>query len=170
MQNSQNLPNLKIFILGNNRIDWEKRNSSFLRYNFNTLRTIDLSGGIFDDITIKYINSFDFSNLKMIYLSRCDIYSLDFVRNLKLPCIEEFYLNDTFVNEFCPLKKYKELKIIEMRNNSIKNIDDLKSFFEVLPNLKQFNIKGNNIDMNLEKNKAIIEFVKNIRNNLDIIT
>jgi hypothetical protein len=56
-----------------------------------------------------------------------------------------------------------------MRNNSIKNIDDLKSFFEVLPNLKQFNIKGNNIDMYLKKNEDIMKSVKNLRDKLDII-
>ena len=56
-----------------------------------------------------------------------------------------------------------------MRNNSIKNINKLKSFFEELPKLKQFNIKGNNIDMHLEENEAIMESVKNFIANLDII-
>ena len=56
-----------------------------------------------------------------------------------------------------------------MRNNSIKNIDKLKSFFEELPKLKTFNIKGNNINMYLEENVAIMKSVKNIRTNLDII-
>ena len=167
LQNSKNLPNLEIFYIGNNRINWI--NSIDIKYNFKNLTEFGLTGGIFDDNSIEYINNFEFNNLKIIYLSRCDIRSLNFVEKLELPCIEEFYLNDTFVNEFCPLKKYKELKIIEMRNNSIKNIDDLKSFFEVLPKLKQFNIKGNNIDMYLKKNEEIMEFVKNLRDKLDII-
>jgi len=85
----------------------------------------------------------------------------------KIPCIEEFYINTTFINEFYPLSKYKKLKIIEMRDNYIENIDKLESFIEELQELKQFNIKGNNVDM--EKNKAIIESVKKTRNNLDII-
>ena len=161
------MPNLEIFYIGNNRINWV--NSIDIKYNFKNLITIGLTGGIFDDNTIGYINNFDFSNLKIIYLSRCDIYSLDFVKKLELPRIEEFYLNDTFVNEFCPLIKYKKLKIIEMRNNSIKNIDKLKSFFEELPKLKTFNIKGNNINMYLEENIAIMNSVKNVRTNLDII-
>ena len=54
-----------------------------------------------------------------------------------------------------------------MRDNYIENIDKLESFIEELQELKQFNIKGNNVDM--EKNKAIIESVKKTRNNLDII-
>ena len=167
LQNNQNLPKLEIFFIGNNRINWVNPND--IKYNFKNLTIIGLTGGIFDDNTIEYINNFDFSNLKIIYLSRCDIHSLNFVKKLVLPCIEEFYLNDTFINEFCPLNKYKELKIIEMRNNSIKNIDKLKSFFEELPKLKTFNIKGNNINMYLEENVAIMKSVKNIRTNLDII-
>ena len=167
LQNSQNLPNLKIFYIGNNRINWI--NSMHIKYNFKNLMTIGLTGGIFDDNTIEYINNFDFNNLKIIYLSRSDIHSLNFIKKLKLPYIEEFYLNDNFINEFYPLSKYENLKIIEMRNNFIKNIDKLKLFFEELPKLKQFNIKGNNIDMNLEENEAIMKSVKNSRSNLDII-
>ena len=167
LQNSQNLPKLEVFYIGNNRINWV--NSMDIKYNFKNLTAIGLTGGIFDDNSIEYINNFDFSSLKIIYLSRCDIHSLNFVKKLKLPFIEEFYLNDTFINEFYPLNKYKKLKIIEMRNNSIKNINKLKSFFEELPKLKQFNIKGNNIDMHLEENEAIMESVKNFRANLDII-
>ena len=70
------------------------------------------------------------------------------------------------------LTKYKTLNIIEMRNNFIKNIDRLISFLEELPELKQFNIKGNNIDMYLLENAKIMNSVKklkNIRNELDII-
>ena len=169
LQNNQNLPKLKIFYIGNNRINWSKRNFIDIKYNFKNLITIGLTGGIFDDNTIENINSFDFSNLKIIYLSRCDIYSLNFVKKLELPCVEEFYLNISFINDFFPLIKYKNLTNINMRENNIKNIDKLKLFFEELPKLKVFNIKGNDININLEENKSIIESVKKIRNNLDII-
>ena len=167
LQNSKNLPNLEIFYIGNNRINWI--NSIDIKYNFKNLTEFGLTGGIFDDNTIEYINNFDFSNLKIIYLSRCDIHSLNFIKKLELPCIEEFYLNTTFINEFYPLRKYRHLKIIEMRDNYIENIDFLKSFIEELPELKHFNIKGNNIDMNSEKNKAIMESIKKIKNKPDII-
>ena len=170
IQNSQNLPNLKIFYIGNNRIDWTKRNSIDKTYNFKNLTTIGLTGGsIFDDKTIENIYSFEFRNLKILYLNRCDIHTLNFFKKLELPIIEEIYLNTCFINEFYPLSKYNNLNIIEMRDNYIKNIDKLESFIGKLPELKLFNIKGNNIDMNLDENKAIIEFIKIIRNNLDII-
>ena len=169
LRNSPNLPNLQIFYIGNNRIDWTKSNSIDIKYNFESLKTIGLTSGIFDDKTIKYINKFDLRNLKIIYLSRSDLYSLNFINMLELPVIEEFYLNITFINEFIPLIKYKGLKIIEMKDNFIKNIDYLNSFLEELPHLKIFNIKGNNIDMNLEKNKKIIDSIKYKRNFLDII-
>jgi hypothetical protein len=167
LQNSQNLPNLKIFYIGNNRINWDKRKSNDRTYNFKNLKTIGLTSGIFDEKTIENINSFEFSYLKIIYLSRCDIYSLNFVEKLELPYIEEFYINTTFIKEFYPLSKYKTLKIIEIKDSYVENIDKLESFIEELPELKQFNIKGNNVDM--EKNKAIIESVNKKRNNLDII-
>ena len=103
LQNNQNLPKLKIFYIGNNRINWSKKNFIDIKYNFKNLITIGLTGGIFDDNTIENINSFDFSNLKIIYLSRCDIHSFNFVKKLELPCVEEFYLNISFINEFFPL-------------------------------------------------------------------
>ena len=134
------------------------------------MTTIGLTCGIFDKYTIKNIKCFDFSNLKIIYLSKCDFDSLDFVKYLELPNIEELYINITFIKEFYPLIKYKNLKIIEMRENFIENIDELESFIKNLPKLKQFNILKNSINMNLEKNKKIMKAVKNIRINLDIIT
>jgi hypothetical protein len=97
LQNSQNLPNLKTFYIGNNRIDWEKSNSIDLKYNFKNLKTIGLTCGIFDDNTIKYINNFDFSKLEIIYLSKCNFHSLYFIKYLELPYIEEFYINITFI-------------------------------------------------------------------------
>ena len=54
-----------------------------------------------------------------------------------------------------------------MKDSYVENIDKLESFIEELPELKQFNIKANNVDM--EKNKAIMESVNKKRNNLDII-
>ena len=170
LQNSQNLPNLRIFYIGNNRIDWTKRNSIDRTYNFENLITIGLTGGgIFNDKTIENIYNFKFGKLKILYLNRCDIHTLNFFEKLELPCLEEIYLNTCFINEFCLLSKYKNLNIIEMRDNYIENIDNLKSFIEELPKLKQFNIKGNNIDMNSEKNKAIMESIKKIKNKPDII-
>ena len=133
------------------------------------MKTIGLTCGIFDDNTIKYINNFDFSNLKIIYLSKCNFHSLDFIKYLELPCIEELYINITFIKEFYPLIKYGNLKIIEMRENFIENIDKLESFIKNLPKLMQFNILKNNINMNLNKNKKIMKVVKNIRISLDII-
>jgi hypothetical protein len=175
LQNNHNLPNLKIFYLGNNRINWNKSTDKKditdvnIKYNFKNLITIGLTGGIFNEKTIGNISSFDFSNLKIIYLSRCDIKSLKFVDNLELPCVKEFYLNISFINEFYPLIKYNNLEIINMRNNSIKSIDTLKAFIEKLPKLKVFNIKGNDIKKNVEENEEeIIKSIKNIRSNLDI--
>ena len=169
------MPNLKIFYLGNNRINWNKSTDKKditdvnIKYNFKNLITIGLTGGIFNEKTIGNISSFDFSNLKIIYLSRCDIKSLKFVDNLELPCVKEFYLNISFINEFYPLIKYNNLEIINMRNNSIKSIDKLKAFIEKLPKLKVFNIKGNDIKKNVEENEEeIIKSIKNIRSNLDI--
>ena len=169
LQNNQNLPKLKTFYIGNNKIDWAKRNSIGLKYNFKKLTTIGLTCGLFDDYTIKNINSFNLSSLKIIYLSKCDFHSLYFVEFLELPLVEEFYINISFINEFFPLNKYKSLKIIEMRENFIENIDKLEEFINSLPNLIQFNILENNINMNLEKNKNIIEAANNIRINLDIM-
>ena len=114
-ENEENLPNLKVFYLGNNKIDWKLQKDKINNYNFNKLKSIGLTCGLFDEISISYLQYFNFNNLEKLYLSRNNIYSLSFVENLAMPNIKEFYINTAFIKEFDQLKKYKTLEMIGLR-------------------------------------------------------
>ena len=64
------------------------------------------------------------------------------------------------LNEFYPLSKYKTLNLINLRGNCIKNIDELNSFIAKFNQLKEIDIKDNNIDFNDKKNENFISEVK----------
>ena len=135
-------------------------------YNFNKLKSIGLTCNLFDGKYISYLQYFNFKNLEKIYLSRNNIYSLSFVENLELPNIKEFYINTTNITEFDQLRKYKTLESIGLRENCIRNIDNLEQFVNELPKLIFIDLERNDIDMNDEKNKKIIDSIhknKNIR-------
>ena len=158
-ENEVNLPNLKVFFLGNNKFDWKLQKNKVKNYNFNKLKSIGLSCGLFDEISISYLQYFNFEKLEKIYLSRNNIYSLNFVDKLELPKIKEFYINTAYIKEFAQLEKYKTLKKIGLRENFIKNIDNLEVFVNKLPSLIEIDLERNDIDMNDEKNKKIIDSI-----------
>jgi len=158
-ESEKNLPNLKVFFLGNNKINWNLKKDKNINYNFSELKSIGLSCGLFDENTISYLKNFNFKNLEKIFLSRNNIYSLSFVKNLELPNIKEFYINSTYIKEFYSLVKYETLEKIGLRENYINNIDNLESFIKKLPKLKYIGLERNDIDMNEEKNKKIIDSI-----------
>ena len=162
--NIENLPNLEVFYIGNNKIDWKLQKDKINNYNFNKLKSIGLTCNLFDDIYISYLQYFNFKNLEKLYLSRNNIYSLSFVENLELPNIKEFYINTTNIKEFDQLRKYKTLESIGLRENCIRNIDNLELFVNELPKLIYIGLERNDIDMNDEKNKKIIDSIHKNKN------
>ena len=85
--------------------------------------------------------------------------SLSFVNNLALPCLETFIIHTSSLTEFYPLKKYKTLKKIDMKENFVSNIKNLQSFLEIMNNLELFDLKENNIDMNDKGNQDILKSI-----------
>ena len=155
---------IKLLFLGNNNINWKLKKDKINNYNFNKLKSIGLSCGLFDEISISYLQYFKFNNLENIFLSRNNIYSLSFVENLELPNIKEFYINTAFIKEFDQLKKYKTLEVIGLRENCIINIDNLELLVKELPKLIFIGLERNDIDMNEEKNKNIIDSIHKNKN------
>ena len=82
-----------------------------------------------------------------------------------MPNIKEFYVNNLDIKEYYPLVKYKTLEKIEIRENFIRNIDNLESFIKELPKLIEIDLERNDIDMNEEKNKKIIDSIIKNKNN-----
>lgn len=161
------LTNLKIFFIGNNRINF-KKNNIIDNYNFSSLSEIGISKNCFDQESIINIQCFAFANLEKIYLNSNNLQKFDFLDNLVLPSIKEFWLNYNYLNEFYPLKKYKTLEIIEMSENYINDIENLEEFIKSFNCLKKLNLEKNNINYDLASYLSLEEFKRN-NNNIEII-
>ena len=93
--------------------------------------------------------------------------NLDFVNELELPNIKQFWVKNNNLHSFEALGKYKTLQIIEFSNNKINSLDNLDSFVKNFENLKRINLKGNNINQTLIS-KSIIESLG--KKNIEILT
>lgn len=157
-QYNKNLSNLKTLFIGAN--EFKNNVNEEEKYDLNSIEEIGLSKGVFNNNTIKLVSNFLFKNLVIIYLSFNIVDSLFFIEKLELPSIKQFYMHTTSITEFYPLIKYKTLEKIILKNNKISNINNLITFVDNLPNLKEFDLRENNIDLNDIKNKEIIKKVK----------
>ena len=157
-QNKDNMPNLELLFLGSNIFNWknEKKEDNNKKYDLTSLKLVGLTNGVFDTFSLTFFERFQFYKLEALYISRNDFISLSFVDKLDLPFLKNFSIHTSHINEFEPLKKFKTLEEIDMRDNYIKDINNLFSFIKDLPNLKNFDLSGNDIDKNLEENKSII--------------
>jgi len=155
--NNKKLKTLKILYAGYNRFKNSEINTIF---DSSKIEEIGLSNGVFNDETIHFINKFKFNNLQILYLDTNNLSSLSFIDNLELPNIKEIWIKNNELEEFYPLSKYKTLNFINLRRNHIKNIDKLISFLDEFKQLKEIDIKDNNIDFNDKKNENFISEVK----------
>ena len=149
--------NLNIFYIGGNNFNKKNFENIYLnkaKYEFINLIEIGLTNGVFSDDSIKLITCFNFPKLQILYLSGNNLHSLSFLKNLILPELKEIWLKNNFVKEFNELKRYIKLKKINLENNLIENIDNLKLFIEKIK-IEKILLSNNKIDMN-EQNKIII--------------
>ena len=165
IKNDQNkFKELKIFFVGNNKFEFKEKN----KYNFSSLSEIGISKNCFNQESIKYIQCFTFINLTIIYLNANNLDKFNFIDNLELPLIKEFYLNNNNLNEYFPLSKYKTLERIEMKNNNINDIENLEEFIKCFHCLKKFNLEGNRIEYTLISFSSL-ESIKKNNKNINII-
>ena len=171
---NKNLPNLEYLYFGGNKFNWNNNKNCNekinIKYNFDTLKKIGLTSGVFceGNITSK-IESFYFKNLEVIYLSKNDINSLSFVEKLEIPNLKEIYIHTNLISEFYSLKKYKGLERIDIYENFINEISEIEKFIDNLPELIYFDISKNNIDFNKEENQKLLKKIKMERTDLIII-
>ena len=157
--NNKKLPSLHKLYVGLNKFINSEIN---IKFDSSKIAELGLTKGIFNDESIHIIHNFSFDNLEILFLHSNNISSLSFIEDLELPKIIEFWINSNCIKEYYPLVKYKTLEKIIIRNNNINNIDNLVSFVNSFKNLKELDIKGNNIDLNEGKNEDIILKVKKI--------
>ena len=157
------LENLEILLIEKNKIIKEYNNDDDIQINSKKINEIGLSG-VFSDLTINLLSKFNFDNLKIIYLNRNNLHSLNFVNNLKFEQLEEIWLNNNLIEEFFPLSKLKNLKKIYLKNNQINYIGNIEKFIKTLKKLQLMNLEGNYIDKKNEENIDIIKYIKKLGN------
>ena len=159
--NNKNFPKLKLVYFGGNIFEFPDKQKSpkVLKFDFSSVIEMGFKNCFANNLSIKFLPCFILNNLEKIYLQENNFTSLNFVENLELPFIKEFWLYNNLLTDFMPLKRFKTLEKIDMKNNKINIIEELDSFIKYLPNLKELNLIDNSINYNFVI-KSIIELAK----------
>ena len=142
------------FFIGNNKIDAFDNKI----YDCSQIEEIGLSVGMFSEKTIEKISNFKFDYLKILYLNSNNIHSLSFIKGLNCENLEEIWFMNNYIETFYELERFKNLKIINMKKNKIKDISKLEEFVNKLPSLEKIVLSENKIDK--ERNKKILSKIQ----------
>ena len=165
LNNNKNMPKLNLVFIGGNNFQFPKKsiNKKELTFDFSSVTEMGFSKSVFDQNSIMFLPCFDFQRLEIIYLQGNNLNSLNFVKDLELPSIKEIWLGNNQLTEFEPLKKFKTLEVIEMKNNKVSDIEELDTFIKYLPKIKRINLIGNCIKFDfLIRNILELEVEKHI--------
>ena len=139
-------------------------------YHLEHLKKIGITTGNFNDKTIHFIKNLKFSKLKVMYVSRNNLSSLKFLKDVDCINLESFWAinnNLTNYNDILSLPHKENIKKINLKGNKIKYIDDLLEFIKNFPNLNELILVDNPINMNNSRYKKIINEIK--KKNINII-
>ena len=163
---SKEFKNLKNLYLGNNQFHSDNKNKKYEKYNFDlsNIEDIGLSSVVFSKQSIKLIMNLKFDNLKNLNLCSNNLTSLSFIVKMNCEQLEELCLSNNYLKEFYKLKKFKKLKLINLKENRIGDITKLSEFLSELPDIEKIILSDNKIDLNKIQNYEIIEKAKKQRN------
>ena len=158
-----NYKTLKTFFIGKNLLDEKEINKNINKiFHLEHLKKIGITGN-FTDKTIHFVKNIKFSNLKIMYISRNNLSSLKFLKDVICKNLESFWAinnNITDYNDILELPYKSNIIKINLKGNKIKYIDDLLEFTKKFPNLKELILLDNPINMNNSKYKKIINEIK----------
>lgn len=157
----ENFKTLKNLFLGNNPFSEDEIKNNNKKYIFPcVLNELGITGN-FNNESIHFIKYLNLENVKVIYLSRNNLTSLECLKNCYFYQLEQFWAADNLITDINEIKYLKNKKTIEKINLSGNKISVIKDKFLKLlnqfPNLKLINLKNNQID----ENKEIIKKIKN---------
>ena len=146
----ENFKNLKILYLGINKLhpDYENVKDKKVIYDFSNIDDLGLSTGLFSEEAIKLLEKFNLKNIKTLYLNANNLNSFDFIDHLNCNNVKKLWLRSNNLTEFMPLTKFKKLKIINLSDNKIENIDGLNDFINEFPEIEKLNLENNRIERN----------------------
>ena len=135
------------------------------KYNLNSLKELILSNGVFNDESIYILSNFKLENIEVVDLSCNNLSSLSFISNLNWPNLNKIFLSNNDISEIEPLNNFKNLKLIEIYDNLINDIEKVKKIIDENKDLK-INLSLTNIDNNISNNNNNININK-ISTNID---
>lgn len=139
---------LKKFKINSNLLTIFSENDT---YNLESIEEINLSNGIFSEIDInKLFKKFKFKNLISLDLSKNNLASLYFLKDLEFSSLEELFLSNNLIkdDDLVYLYKFPCLKKINIQKNLIKNIDSVNKLInEKSLDIKDVIISGNPINL-----------------------
>ena len=114
--NNKNLPKLKLVYFGGNIFEFPDKQKSpkEFKFDFSSVIEIGFKNCFANNLSIKFLPCFILINLEKIYLQENNLTSLNFVENLELPFIKEFWLYNNLLTDFMPLKRFKTLEKIDI--------------------------------------------------------
>ena len=149
-----------------NEIDKSKNN-----YDLSNLLRIGLTGS-FSDRTIHFVLNLKFNNLIVLYISRNNLSSLDFLDKISCPKLKSIWAitnNLTDYNDVSKIKYKDEITNINLKENKISNIDNLSEFISNFPKLKYLYLTNNEINLENPKNIEIIKEVEKKYDKLKLV-
>ena len=169
--NDKLFPKVKSLFIGGNLFNAEKllelKKKNFICHLNKNIKEIGISGN-FNEKTNEFIQYFDF-NPKYLYINRNELSSLKVLENYKFERLEEFYATANNITDLNELKylKSKTVKIINLKNNPIKSIDNLEEIIDHFPNLEKLIITFEDYDDIIYKDKIIQ--IKKKRKNFKLV-
>lgn len=134
---------LNAFFIGENRFKFEE-SKKFYEFPL-TLEEFGLTGNC-EGEKINFVRKLGVDNLKILYLSRNKIDNLNCLKDIKFKRLREFWAisnNITDINEIMNINNKEDLWKINLKQNKIKNFNELINIIGFFPKLEILNITDN---------------------------
>ena len=158
---------LEKFYIGGNTFDFSKLSSKIEKYTFPP-NLIELGiSNIFTEETIDFVKNYlNLEDLKFLYISYNGLKSLKIFENIDFIQLEEFWAmgdpNKGYLEDIREIKHLKNrngtLKVINLKKNKIKNIEELVDIMPSFKNLEFLDISDNGIPK--DKFKSVLGKIK----------
>ena len=138
---------LTTLYIGENKLETENNPKSLYKFP-ESLEIIGLTGN-FTGENAEFVKKLDLENLKSFFFSRNKINNLKYIKNIKFKRLEEFWAicNEiTDIKEIMNIQNKENIKIINLKNNNIKNFGELFDIIEYFPKLEDLTLIGNFIN------------------------
>ena len=172
LNNDKLFPNVITLYIGGNLFSEEKllklkEKKDFKIHLNKNIEEIGITGN-FNKKTNEFIKYFDF-NPKILYISRNELDSLKVIENFKFERLEKFWAIENNITDLSELKKYlksETVRIINLKNNPIKSIDNLEEIIDHFTHLEKLTLTFEDYD---EKSyKDIIDRIETKRKKFEL--